>query len=123
MTSTGVSKGTEIVGGNLESWVLLELGMEGVTDFVVVYTLVGIGSLEIVTMEVTGAVVLCLSALAGTEECEGASSVGFVELLDMDPSQTVLVLDVVAGFILIELTMNSESANVCVPLCWVSVFE
>lgn len=29
----------------------------------------------------------------------------------------------VAGLILVELTMDSKSVNVCVPLCWVSVFE
>lgn len=29
----------------------------------------------------------------------------------------------VAGLMLVELTMDSESVNVCVPLCWVSVFE
>lgn len=125
MPSTGVTKGTEVVCGILESWALLGLGMEEVIDLVVVYNLVAIGFLEIVTMEVTetGTVVLYLSALAGIGECVGASSVGLAKVLDMDFSQTELVLDVVAGFILIELTMDSESANVCVSLCWVFVFE
>jgi hypothetical protein len=124
MPSTDPSKETEVVCGILENWVLLELGIEGVTDFGITYNLVGFGSLEIVTMEAeTEEGVLYLSALAETGECEGASSGVLVELVGMDPSQTELVLNVVAGLMLVELTMDSESVNVCVPLCWVSVFE
>lgn len=89
MPSTGVSMETEVACGILESWALLELGMEGVTDLGIIYNLVGFGSIEIVTMEVEPEeVVLYLSALAGTGESESASSAGLVKLVDMDLSQT-----------------------------------
>lgn len=89
MSSTGVSKEREVVCGISENWELLELGIEGVTELGITYILVGFGSLEIVRMEAeTEEVVLYLSALAETGECEGASSGGLVKLVDMDPFQT-----------------------------------
>lgn len=89
MPSTGVSEEIEVVCVILESWALLELGMEGLTDLGDIYNLVEFWSLEIVTIETgTKEEVLYLFTLAGTGECESASFVGLVKLVDMDPSKT-----------------------------------
>lgn len=84
-----VSEETEVVCRALESWTLLGLSAETDAGPEVVYNLVGVGSLAAVKREVTerGELVLCLSAVAATGECEGASDVGLVELADMDSSQ------------------------------------
>lgn len=84
-----VSEETGVVCKTFESWAWLGLSTETDVGPEVVYNLVGIGSLATVKIEVTerGELVLYLSAVAGTGECEGASGVGLVELAGMDTSQ------------------------------------